>query len=639
MITEKNQDQRKSSNSKQSQTQTGGPTKTRRTIQGLLAPYLFPLFMNKKPNIPQGETWLYDPKSGIQPYRIESNYQGLAGIDCGHFCAVIIDIDIYSPEYQASPEAQAAAARILAASPFKYLTKRGGWHVWFRQPNGGIGCGTPLPGIDQKGSGGYCACWDLEAFQKLGPFETAAELYNSLPVFDPNILKVKKSFNISLDQTVKKLVPGNRNTKTSRRTYAALKSGSEQRAKEALQAGIDAGLPRKEVEGIARSALKKVKKEGGGDPGPQKILPLLKKKRFLGNKASKKTHGQGKNRKELKPSAINLKNLELNVQSWIDRHKMIPKGAVTVLSGKKGTGKTKAMLSYIFSHGKTRLGYFSDGENGPKRFKRQLIIHGAEKWGEYLDLRHIEDTDTLIKQLDLDIKHYELKVLFLDPLSTRITGKANSEDKAGPLLGGLGDLAEKHDIPIVLARNMNKTDYKDLENKIAGSFVWFTKPQSALFAVKMEQGSKHRDFGKPRVTALVQIASNVSGISPEKPFFVCEIGQVKIKSGTDDEAFYKDTGSKKMSNKKLFEEAKNTAGIKKSRTQEIKEWFSTRKNREALCSLAKEALSLILNLSQGTVANLLTTMPEIEVKYGKEGRRSSNSRYVLKDKTEATSKK
>jgi len=243
-------------------TKGGGPSKTHRSIREILFSGLFPVGENKKPVNPRRLSWKYDfKKPSKEILRIGKAYLGLVGIDLGACCWVVIDIDLYSPAYQASPEAQAFAARILAATPFKYKTKNGGWHCWFRQPEGGIGCGEPFPGIDQKGSGGYVVCWGLEDFRSLGDFETLAEFSAALPVFDKSLLKKEKKTRGRKKQA-EDWTPGGRNNTLNRLAFKIfMRGGGDAEIAALRKKALESDLEDREILATINSAEKAAQRE------------------------------------------------------------------------------------------------------------------------------------------------------------------------------------------------------------------------------------------------------------------------------------------------------------------------------------------------------------------------------------------
>ena len=625
----------------------------REKIRRFFLPYLFPV--SGKSLCVAGHSWKFEAKKHIAPpflydgknkpppnptkddtkkllIRSAPGYKGREGLDMGHARLVGVDLDTYKKEFQ-NPHALQIQKRVFEATPIIQSTLKNAFHGIFRQPpdlKDLVENSVPCLGVEIRGAGGYLVAWALaEAFgaEIIEKIETAAELWEYIPYFDPRI--IAPPHNTSLlnltrpsPSQVREFGEGKNNAAVPQRAGKA--AFSPHAFKEGAKAFVDMF---KANAGRANWDALKYSED------------LLRKfTQSLGLKIQKQTQKQPEIVGGEDTMVTPQKEIKTGIQRWIDTEKLFPQGAVTVISGKKGSRKTKAVLGYLFGHKDVKVGYYSHAENFEDRFKRQQMAHKALDKGVFIDLDAFRDVENMVKQLEFEIKKHGLNVIYLDPPHTAITGKTNDEGMAGELIGGLQKLAKRLGIAIIVARNMNKKEYAEAEAKIAGSFVWYCKPQSAVFAREIEAGSQLRTFKENPKTILYQIATNVGPLAPNKP--VCEGSLVDIKTdeGPDVEWILSKTGEKEIKGIKVEPLIESHAARAKSQKEEILEWFSTQTEKKALCREAKPALAQILRVSEGRVGNIIAKMDEIKTESKGRGRAGDNY-WVLNPPTESKKKR
>ena len=616
----------------------------REKIRRFFLPYLFPV-SGKSLCVP-GHSWkfeakkhiaspfLYDGKNKPPPNPSKDNtkkllirsapgYEGREGLDMGHARLVAVDLDEHKKDFQ-NPHAVLIKKRVFETTGILQSTLRNGWHGIYRQPpnlEDIIRNSKPCPGVEVQADGGALIAWALaEAFgaEIIEKVDTAAELWEHIPYFDPRIIAPPHNtslLNTPKNPTLREFGAGKNNAAVPQRAGKA--AFSPQAFKEGARAFIELiqnNAGRKDFDALkhgedflrkfTQSLGLKIQKQGGKQP------------EIVGGEDT---------------MLRDKKDIKTGIQKWMDTEKLFPFGAVTVISGRKGSGKTKAVLGYLLSHKNIKFGYFSDSENFEDRLKRQLMAHGdgALERGMYFDLSSFRDAKNLLKQVEFEIKKHSLNAFYLDPPHTDITGKMNDELMAGGLIGGSNIIAKRTRAGILIARNMAKTEYKEVENRIAGSFIWYTKPQSAVLAQTIEAGSKLRKLDDKPKTLLYQIATNVGELAPRKP--VCEGRLVEIVTdeGKDHEWILDYDGAQPISGIKVDPWIKSTADRAKSRKEEILEWFSTQPGQKALCREAKKALAPILGVKEKTIKNIVAKIDEISTETDKDKGRAGENKWFL----------
>ena len=618
----------------------------REKIRRFFLPYLFPV--SGKSLCVAGHSWKFEAEKHIAPpflydgknkppknptkdkakmllIRSAPEYKGREGIDMGHARLVAVDLDGHKKDFQ-NPHALQIKKRVFETTGILQSTLRNGWHGIYRQPpnlKDLIRNSKPCPGVEVQADGGALIAWALaEAFgpELIERAETAAQLWEFVPYFDPRIIAPPHNTSIlnlvrPSPSQVREFGEGKNNAAVPQRAGKA--AFSPQAFKEGAKAFID--LIQKNTGRKDFDALKH-----GEDF-------LRKFTQSLGLKIQKQTQKQPEIVGGAETMLRDQKDIKTGIQKWMDTEKLFPFGAVTVISGKKGCGKTKAVLGYLLSHKTIKLGYFSDSENFEDRIKRQLMAHGdkASERCLYFDLSPLRDAENLLKQVEFEIKKHGLNAFYLDPPHTDITGKMNDESKAGQLIGGSNTIAKSTGAGILIARNMAKTEYKEVENRIAGSFVWYTKPQSAVFAQTIEAGSKLRKFDEPPKTILYQIATNVGQIAPNKPVCKGSLEDIETDEGTDKEWILSPTGAQPIQGIKVGPWIESHADRAKSRKEEIIEWFSTQPGQKALCREAKKALAPILGVKEKTIKNIVAKIDEISTETDKDKGRAGENKWCL----------
>ena len=223
--------------------------KTPEAVKQLFAPFLFPCQQDKSPFLQHGQTWQFESKNKEV---VRSIGGALSGLDCEQAGLVVVDVDAYKKEYKDSKEAKNFVKQCLKISRFKYLTPRGGLHIYFK---GKIKSIDPFPGVEIKSIGKYVAMYGHPA--PLGDYDTWESFYNDLPEFNFDLGKKNQS-------VWKK---GTRNNNLNKKCFEGAKDGDRLKIDKAIFEAGKSGLTWEETEKTAQSGIK----SGGGMPAVNKL--------------------------------------------------------------------------------------------------------------------------------------------------------------------------------------------------------------------------------------------------------------------------------------------------------------------------------------------------------------------------------
>lgn len=209
---------------------------------------------------------------------------------------------------------------------------------------------------------------------------------------------------------------------------------------------------------------------------------------------------------------------------WWNR---IPLGEVTLVAGDPGMGKsqfTAALAAKISvgmplpDGGENHKGdvIFASLEDSPSKTVRpRLERQGAElsrivlpdrlkdEYGNYRRMR-ASDVPTIEASLVMLEKP---KLLVLDPVMAYMGGKAdtNKDNEVRDILGPLAEMAQRHNMAIVVVAHLNKGDRDNIVYKVSGSVGFAGLPRSVLL-IGQEEASGQRG-----------IAHIKSNLGPEMP--------------------------------------------------------------------------------------------------------------------------
>ena len=125
--------------------------------KALFAPYAFPVSQKKLPAFPKGNTWSSKiAKAGKKPL-VRSVDSPLIAIDCGQAGLVVVDFDIYKPEFKRSRKARKLYKTLMKVATYKVKTKSGGVHIYFRGQT--TLRNNVLPGVDIKSADCYVVAY------------------------------------------------------------------------------------------------------------------------------------------------------------------------------------------------------------------------------------------------------------------------------------------------------------------------------------------------------------------------------------------------------------------------------------------------------------------------------------------------
>lgn len=192
---------------------------------------------------------------------------------------------------------------------------------------------------------------------------------------------------------------------------------------------------------------------------------------------------------------IDWKNIHDKQTTFLDDYKLIPENRLTIISGKKGAGKTHCILSYLASLDKKFI-YFSDGDNMPDEIKRVLKSLNALERCNFLvfeEVMKINGIENILKYFKTALEKTKSKIIYLDPFENLVASDSNNANQVAYSLSRLQSWAYKNEVTIIISKNFRKGEikkYTDIFDSIGGSHKWTTIPRSVLIASRVEKGAK-----------------------------------------------------------------------------------------------------------------------------------------------------
>ena len=227
-------------------------------------------------------------------------------------------------------------------------------------------------------------------------------------------------------------------------------------------------------------------------------------------------------RSQLAPMA--LSELEPQPVTWL-WPKRIPLGAITVVAGEPGLGKSLLTLNLAARLSRGDLGEFGNSllltaeDDREQTLVPRLIASGADRSRTFVPPRVKGELD-LPPRIPSDMGEIrrlaiagDVRLLIIDPLSAHLEGSVdgNSDKSVRAALTPLARLAEERNLAVVLVAHLNKGESANALRRIGGSIALPAAARSVLLLTRDPDDPDGVD-GSLRV--LAHAKSNLSRLQP-----------------------------------------------------------------------------------------------------------------------------
>jgi hypothetical protein len=432
---------------------------------------------------------------------------------------VVVDVDPRHDGDKTLATLESAHDQLPTAATVE--TGGGGLHVYLTAHER-LRCAELGPGVELKGvAGSAVTAPSLHAsgdrYRWGEPFEPGVLQLVGPPAAPPWLVEAAqrtRSERTSLAGENATISNGGRNTNLTSLAGALRHAGAAQPVIEAALRGVNAEaceepLPDAEVQGIARSV--------------SRYEPASSGRRVVAKRASDIC-------------------TELVRWAWQDR---VPLGALTVLAGQQGLGKST--LCYGLAARATTGNLEGDLKGEPSSVvavtledhlasvarPRLLAAKADLDLVEFATVQRPDDSEDLVTLPDdlLDIEKLIVqtgaRLLVIDPIVATLNGRLDGhrDQDVRRALAPLHKLAERCDLAAVCVMHLNKGASSNLLNRVSGSIAWTAAARSVL-AFDHDPEDPDGDEGLQRV--LVHAKSNYGRFAPT---LACRIEQ---RAGIDD---------------------------------------------------------------------------------------------------------
>ena len=216
-----------------------------------------------------------------------------------------------------------------------------------------------------------------------------------------------------------------------------------------------------------------------------------------------------------------VSQIKIKATEWL-RHHRIPLGALTLLPGREGTGKstagawlaanvTRGTLPGVYEGIPRGVFYAAREDDWERTIAPRLVVAGADTSKVYrIDVAVSRDTIELVLPQHIEllrdgIRKHEVGLLFLDPLMSVISGSIDThkDREARAALEPLAALATETDSALVGLAHFSKAMTTDALNLVMASKAFTAVPRAVIGMARDE------DAEEDNAVVLSQIKSNL----------------------------------------------------------------------------------------------------------------------------------